>query len=221
MIAHGLNSFVVYFCSLRGLKGPCPPPMGHAPPHHRPRHALATQPLRCIYPSCLFSTVIAKGLFWIQCIPTYASDNPHRWKWMQQHMLSGCCLATSVLNEAQGQRQSGSQDVLLLQWLVCRCMQTKAHVVIPVLMHCIASFVARLSASLCRFCYSGFSIMPLTQVFYTWHWFQHVPVIHQERFQHVALCGFINILFNCFHYYAFLSWWMFSKLLKWDCLHIK
>lgn len=39
-------------------------------------------------------------------------------------MLSGCCSATSVLNEAQGQRQSEFQGVLLLQWPLCRCVQT-------------------------------------------------------------------------------------------------
>lgn len=131
---------VVFLRSLWGWKGPYPPP--RAPP---PRLTTPPPPAPGVLlwlQSCLvFFEVVYRAQLeqqsvFTQCFSTYAADQPHRWTEMQQQQQrtcrSGCCPATSVLNEAQGQGQSEYRGVLLLQWLICRCMQTEAQVVICV-----------------------------------------------------------------------------------------
>lgn len=128
MNAHGLNSFVLFFCSLCvGLEGTLPPTYAPlSPPPPRLRHSLAAQPPQFIDPRCLFAGLLHCIITKEHCfhaVQMYAGEKTHRrselQQQQQQHMSEWMllCAATSVLNEAQGQRQSESQGVLLLQWL--------------------------------------------------------------------------------------------------------
>lgn len=138
MNAHGLNSFVLYFCGPCGAgRDPAPtygPPLTIAT---RPRHTLP--PLASPQPHNSLQTLAAcfqgssnvawqKSSVFVSCIYKCVEMKQHSEGAMQQqHMLEWMLLSHICFEWSSWTKASESQlrVFLLLQWLVCRCMDSQ------------------------------------------------------------------------------------------------